>query len=410
MNTVLVIGAGKGQVPLINLIHQYGYKVSVVSPKGDYPGLDLADDVLFADVREIEPIVEYAQKINACAVLTDQLDVGVLTVAEVAERLGLKGIGVDVAIKFTNKYVMREEAKRFGINVPYAVKASCLEDAARNCRLLKFPIMLKPVDSDASRGVYKIYNFKELEEKFYDSQYYSKTKEVILEEFITGKEYVVEAFTRDFETTNLVVGHRDYFALKDNFIPKATVFLDAQSANSDLENRLKEINKKIVKAFGLPFGITHAEYLYNEDEDKIYLVEIAARGGGVFISSDLVPLATGIDINDLLVQEVLGQANTPKISLNQGASAYFCFLLPKGIVESVDGAGEIEKIKGVHKAILDDIKSGLFIKEIINKSSRKGPILVSGKTKQDCYNVFNQVKSILKIKMLNEKKETSIIW
>lgn len=411
MDTILVIGAGKGQIPLINLIHGYGYRAAVVSPEGDYPGLKLADDILFEDVRAIEKIIEYARRINVCAVLTDQLDVGVLTVAKVAEALNLKGIGVDVAEKFTDKYLMRKEAEKIGIDVPFAVKVATLEEAKKSIQHFRFPIMMKPIDSDASRGVYKISNFNELEKKFSESQSYSKTKEVILEEFVVGKEYVVESFTNNFETTNLAVGYRDYFSIKDSFIPSGTVFLDADSANDELERRLKEINKKIVKAFKLPFGITHAEYLYNQKEDKIYLVEIAARGGGVFISSDLIPLATGVNINDLLLRTVLKMPIPSKITLRKGASAYFCFLLPEGIIENIRGIDELQEIQGINKTFLEDVKIGERTKPILNKGSRKGPIIVEGAGKKDCYEVIKKVKEKIDIKLLNtEGKIESIIW
>jgi len=51
MGKVMVLGAGRGQLPIINLFHYYGQKVLVVSPNGDYPGFKVADDVIYEDVR-----------------------------------------------------------------------------------------------------------------------------------------------------------------------------------------------------------------------------------------------------------------------------------------------------------------------------------------------------------------------
>ena len=410
MKKALVVGGGRGQIPVINLCHKYGWYVTVVSPKGNYPGISIADDVLFEDVKNKESILEFAKVNDIKAVLSDQLDVAVPTVAYVAEQLGLKGITYDVSLRFTNKYIMRKSAKDAGINVPDNAYAVNIDEAVKAAKELGFPLMIKPVDSAASRGVYKISNIKELEEKFYISQKYSKSNAVIIEQFITGKEYVVDAFTHDFQVNNLIVGHRDYFDVENTFIPSATVFLDANSANSSIENKLKEINKTLVSSFKLPFGITHAEYLYDEKEDKIYLVEIAARGGGVFISSDLIPDACGVNANDLYVKEVLGIPYNDEINLTPGASAYFCYLTPEGVVCELNNLEQVEKIEGVCKAFFDNIELGMHTCSICDKSSRKGPIIVCGKSKDDCYKTISIVKETLSIKIKTVAGIEDIIW
>lgn len=410
MSRVLVIGAGRGQVPIIELCHKYGWEVLVVSPNGNYPGIEIADDVLFEDVKNLAPILQYAKEKKIGAVLTDQLDEGVTTAAYVAENMNLKGITYNIALKFTNKFIMRQEAEKLGINVPQCVTAENISELDNIDSVLRYPLMIKPVDSAASRGVYKVSSAEELRDKFEISKQYSKVGKVIVEEFIHGKEFVVDAFTKDYKVTNLIVGHRDYFDIEDTFIPNATVFVDADSAESETEQCLKVINRKLIEGFGLKFGITHAEYLYNKDENKIYLVEIAARGGGVFISSDLIPTACGVNANDLLVREVLGLPIEDNILLNKGASAYFCYLTPIGTVTTLNNTEKVSEIPGVHKAFFDNISYGMTTDSIKDKSSRKGPILVKGRTKDECYSIIETVKNTLKIRVNDGIKERDVIW
>lgn len=413
MKKVMILGAGRGQIPIMEICRKYGWYIITVSPKGDYPGLQVADKVYFLNVIDKDAVLRAAITENIQAILTDQLDVAVQTVAYVAEKMGLPGITLDVALKFTNKCIMREEARNIGINVPQSITVACLEDLLsimNHGNSFEFPLMMKPVDSDASRGVYKVNNINDIIAKFADSKAASGAGAVILEQYVEGKEYVVDAFTRDFEVTNLVVGHRDYFRVPDTFIPNATVFVDALSADSALEMRLKAINKQLVEGFGLKFGITHGEYIYNEKEDKIYLVEIAARGGGVFISSDLIPAASGVDANDLLVREALGIEERNEINLQTGASAYFCYLTPKGIVSRLKGIDDVHKMTNVIKAYFDNIYPGMVTDDIVNKSSRKGPILVKGRTKADCYATIECVKSVLDIEVTEQNQTYSVIW
>ena len=221
MPNVLVLGCGRGQIPVMDLCHKYGWKVIGVSPKGNYPGFDKADSVVFADVRNYIDVLNHIKEIKVDVVITDQLDVGVLTAAQVSEVNNLKGIGTTVATLFTNKYKMRKRAEQIGINVPYSICVRSADEAVAAIekeKKLKYPLMMKPADSDASRGVHKVYNKEEIKNLFQNCLSYSKSKSVIIENYIVGREFVVEAYTSKGNTTNLTVGHRDYFNIPDTFI------------------------------------------------------------------------------------------------------------------------------------------------------------------------------------------------
>ena len=413
MNNVMVLGAGRGQIPIMNLCHKYGWNVIAISPKGDYPGLEIADEVSYINVKDYESVLNLAREKEISAILTDQLDAGVMTAAYVAENMGLNGITTKVAEKFTNKFIMRKAAEQIGINVPFCVCVSCVEEAEaaiKDNQILNFPLMMKPIDSAASRGVYKVQDIDHLKKKFELSKNYSKSGKVILEQFINGKEFVVEAYTHNYKVCNLVVGYREYFNIPETFIPSATIFLDSKSATDDLSIRLKETNQKLVSGFGLKFGISHAEFLYDELNDKIYLVEVAARGGGVFISSDLIPAASGVNANDLLVRDVLGLKVDESIKISKGAAAYFCYLTPVGVVSSLNGIEKVNSVSGVIKGFFDNISLGMETKLITDKSSRKGPILVSGETVEECYNVIEQVKKVIDIKVKTKEEIKDVIW
>ena len=371
MKTVLVIGGGIGQVPLIEYAHAHGYRAVVVSPQGPYPGLKLADAIVVEDIRYPDRILanELLKDETIAAVVTDQLDEAVPTVARLTAHFGVPGNPIDVAIRFKDKHVMRQAAEKLGIAVPKSVRVAVLEELPDAVSKLHYPMMIKPLDSASSRGVYKAHDLDELIRYFPDSRRYSLSG-VIVEEFVKGREYVVEGFTQGGRTTNLIVGHRDYFDIPGTFIPCATVFRDACSATDTLEKRLKETNVHLVEGFGLMFGLTHAEYIYNEEEDILYLVEVAARGGGVCISSDLIPAACGVNSTDIYMRAALGES-VGDLVLAKGAAAYFCFILPEGEVAAVEGVDDLVRIPGFLRAVLDNVKIGMKISKARDKYSRK---------------------------------------
>jgi hypothetical protein len=61
------------------------------------------------------------------------------------------------------------------------------------------------------------------------------------------------------------------------------------------EKTLVEINKKLVKALGLEYGATHAEFIKSTQDGKFYFLEIAARVGGAYIA-DVLEAASGINL------------------------------------------------------------------------------------------------------------------
>ena len=412
MKKVLILGSGRGQLPVMKLCREAGCEILAVSPKGNYPGIAFADQVLFEDVRNKEAILSYAEAAEIDAVLTDQLDEGVATAAYLADALGLPGIGYETALKFTDKFIMREEAQRAGLNVPQYIQVNSSDEAVLRVKStgMSYPLVIKPVDSSASRGVVKVYNESSLKSSIKESFACSYKKQVIIEEFIEGQEYVVEAYTHNYDVMNLMVGHRDYFNIDGAFIPSATVFRDANSAGSEIEQNLQAVNSRLITSMGLKFGITHAEYIQSKQNNKIYLVEIAARGGGVFISSDLIPLTCGVNANKLLVQESISPDSDFTIQLRQGAAGYFCYLLPPGKISAISGVEQLTDIPGVCQAYFDNIEIGMKISCSKDKSARKGPVIIHGKTKADCYDALKKVKKALTVKVSTESELKDLIW
>ncbi len=106
----MVLGAGRGQIPVIDLCHEYGWEVLAVSVRGDYPGFKVAEYCEYIDIRDKERVLETGRNYGIDAVVSDQLDEAVPTAAYVAERMGLSGIPYEVVLRFTDKYIMRKVA------------------------------------------------------------------------------------------------------------------------------------------------------------------------------------------------------------------------------------------------------------------------------------------------------------
>ncbi len=406
---LLILGAGENQVPIISQAKKEGFYTIVVSINGEYPGFKICDKAYEIDVRKKEKILEVAQKENIIGVLTDQTDISVPTVSYVAEAMGLPGIGYECALSFTNKYLMRQCCDKAGIYVLKYCQASSFNEIKLFADRIKFPLIVKPVDSQGSRGVSKVDHYYEFKDKFNAAKNFSATGYVIIEEFFQGREIVVEGFVSNFKVSNLIIGDSYDFDLPDKFIPKQRIF--PTSLNDELKQKVLTINRHLISILKLKFGITHTEYLVNENTGQICLIEIAARGGGVFISSDLIPLGCGIDVNDLFIKLVTGKKiELDEQKIRETGSGYLCFYLPEGKIQNVKGLDEIKVLPGVHKTFLDNIEIGKQIFKIKDKTMRFGPILIAGKGRQAVNETIERVKETLIVEVETEDGVKGTIW
>ena len=178
---LLVIGAGPGQLHVIRAAKELGYHVTVVSIKGDYPGFQFADDILFENIFNTDAIIAYAREHGIQGVVSDQSDMAAPLVGKVAEALGLPTWGYETALQFTDKVRMRGVFKVLGLPVPSYFHATNLDDAKTRIAEIGFPVVIKPTDAFASRGVFKVHNEAELLEFFPRSLEVSRSKNIIVE-------------------------------------------------------------------------------------------------------------------------------------------------------------------------------------------------------------------------------------
>ena len=327
-----------------------------------------------------------------------------------SEKLGLRGIGYNTSLKFTNKYEMRKEAKDAGVPVPEFEEFNNVSDAVVFAEKIGFPLMLKPVDSSGSRGVSKIDNIDELKDRFSQAQKFSSNGYVILEQFITGIPFIVNGFAIDGEYYNLDIANKSYFKSIDLFITRRCIFESACYVDNEIKKTVLKTNKQLVEGIGLNAGITHADYLYNEKEKKAYLVEIAARGGGTFISSNITPMVTGFNSNKALIDYIVEGIITKLERPLDKVSGYACFALPEGVIESISGIEELSNMKSIKMLHLNDLYVGKRVSGLTHDAEKYGPIIFLTESIPEAEEVIKTIEKTLDIRVITDDGIKGIIW
>ncbi|MBQ7203697.1 MAG: ATP-grasp domain-containing protein [Eubacterium sp.] len=403
MDNIMILGAGDFQLPLVQKASEK-YNVILVAPSIDSRFDKYVYKKYYFDVREQDKILEIAKQESIVGITTDQTDIPVRTVAYVAENMNLPGIGYEVAKIFTDKGLMRHKLEEAGIDVIPYVCTDNLNDAISFMSNINSSVIVKPVDTQGSRGVIKVDSIDDLSDAFYNAANYSTNNCVVVEKYIVGPEVVIEGITVNYNCVKQICGDTIYFDDKTKFSAKKRIF--PSSLNSELVDNALQLNKRIIKAFGLNNGITHGEYIF--DGNKVYLIEIAARGGGVFISSDLIHETTGLNTEEFLLDISVGK--TPDLALKDtGKTAgYRAFYLQPGIVKKIEGINTICSFPFIKRNQFDCIYEGMQIDKNVNKTSRFAFIIVADSLQQ-WIDYQTTIKNILSI-VNNESMDSAIIW
>lgn len=405
-NNVLVLGAGSLQVPLIQTVKSKGYYAIVVSLYEDEPGMQIADEKVIADFCDEDIILDYALKYDICGILTDQTDIPVRTVAYVAEKMNLPGIGYETACIFTNKFLMREKCQELGIPTIRFRLVDKIGDAILFYEEIGRDVILKPINNQGSKGVYRISSLDDLYAKYHEAERYSRGEPILAEEYIAGEEIVIEALTYNGVTEGLICGDTYYFNIPDTFSAKQRLFPSCK--NRLLIDKALSLNKTIVEGFGLKNGITHGEYIISKEQ--IYLIEIAARGGGVYISSDIIPLMTGFDTNSFIVNMAVdGKISSPEIRKIDKTVCYIAFFLPAGRIIRIDGREEVSAMPFVRRNNLDMLYVGKKTGENIDKTSRFF-FVVEAESDYKMKSYIRSIREKLKIEVETALGVKGIIW
>ena len=405
MKTMLIIGAGDFQLPLVQRAAQR-YEVALAAPEIGAAFQPYLTYSLLTDVRNQAEILRFARDLEVCGVITDQTDIAVRTVAYVAQELGLPGIGYETSCLFTDKRLMREKLAQLGIpQLPNRTVYS-LREAEDYYAQLGGEVILKPLDTQGSRGVQRCSCWPELERKYPETSRWSSDGGVIIERFATGREFVVEGLALDGVFRNLICGDTHYFDLPDAFAAKSRIF--PTTAEPELAERVCALNTQIITGFGLKQGITHSEFIM--DGDQVYLMETAARGGGVYISSDLIHLSTGLCTEDFLLDIAEGvRTELPALLPQQCVCGYMAFFIPVGTVKSVRGVARVQALPWVHRNQLDWLRPGYTVQANTDKTSRLA-IILSASSQEELQRRMERVRSLLQVEVETENGIQGLIW
>lgn len=383
---VLIFGVGPLQESIINRAKLMGLYTVGIDPAEDAACRNVVDAFEIVGGQDYDGTCAVVEKYGINAIVTAATDKPLVMMARIAEKYGFPFYSVETAQWSTDKFQMKQRFIEGG--VPCA-KGRLVKNAAE-VEDFEYPVIVKPRDNSGSRGVKLCRSKEELEVSLGEALEVSHLDTVLVEEFIEGQEYSVEALHyNDLSHSPFVVSGNEPTANSQQPRAKVIQFTEKkttvfpynvelghiQPANISEENKqkIREIVSKIGAALHFENCPSHTELKINER--SIFVIETSPRLGGDYITSTLTPLSTGVNLEDELLKIALGEQINPQPEQIQFSGVRF-FAFEEGSV--IKHLPDVEFVKN-WPHVVDfsfNLKEGEKVNRITSSLNRYGHLIL----------------------------------
>ena len=425
---ILILGASLLQKPAIQSAKELGCKVFVVDGNPNALCVSLADVFECIDLKDEQGLLSYAKKIHNSEGLHGVFTAGTdfsKSVAFVTENLNLNGHSYQAAKNASDKALMRQCFKNFDVSSPKftVLTENDLSKIQSNPKEflsslefdLKNPLVVKPCDNMGARGCKKIDNFEEINNfvaAVKDSIKNSRTKRAILEEFMDGDEFSIDALV--FENQIIITGFADRHIFYPPYFIEMGHTMPTKLSKEKILSVVTEFCKG-VKSLGLTCGAAKGDIKLTSK--GVMIGEIAARLSGGYMSGWTFPYSSDINLTKKGILLALGENPNfsdeeleilTELSINSEKILVKMCKTPKVCAERawISIPGKISKIYGINS----DIKNkNSYLKDIFIRSKEGDEVKFPTNNVEKCGNVITLSENREKSNIEAEKIISSIV-
>ncbi|NML51331.1 ATP-grasp domain-containing protein [Streptomyces sp. R302] len=377
-------------ITYIGRIREPGGNTRVVCLRRDAPEQEWID--LAMSVHKFDPFTRVASFGES-----DQVPY-----AAIAQALGMTAHSPETVKLAHDKAAMRAWLREKGVDTTASARVGDLDELRAFVRRHGLPCIVKPVSSAGSAGVSRVTSESTLErawERALGGGHDPADTGVLVEEFLDGPQFSVEAFSESGE--HEVVGVTRKYSDPVSFVELGHV---SPAPLPDAERRnIETYVKRILEAIGVRDGPTHTEVVLTGRGPR--LIETHVRMGGDRIP-DLTLDATGVDIDDCAVRQALGERVLPGIRAALGAadrpthasSIWFGSVDTAGVLEAVTGTDEAAAVPGVTEVSVL-AKPGATIAGLVDSDSRLAAVRARADTADAALKAAQEAVSHLEFRL-----------
>ncbi|MCG3088759.1 ATP-grasp domain-containing protein [Sporosarcina cyprini] len=319
-------------------------------------------------------------------------------IAELSDR----GLAIKSILSFVDSYVHIASALQdeFCTNVASTVAVTTMENKAATRELLKnypftpkhsiiqpeewdtystdsmnlgYPVIVKSPHSTGSKDVLLAKNSKQLAKHMNKLHDNSPENPIILEEYIEGEQYLVEALIHKGTVKIAGFMKQEVTAGKRFIITGYGVMVDVPEM---MKSPVEQIIKSIVKRFGMENGAMHLELRRSPKGWKLIEINPRISGGAM---NKMLEAAFGFNLVKETIRLYTGGVPNITPSRKQHIYTHYVIVSEKGKLEKVTGKARARKAPGVVEVYVKPRKGTVLIPPL-SMGHRYAYIIATGDT------------------------------
>lgn len=391
-DNILVFGGGPLQASIISRAKAMGYRAVVIDPDINASAKDLADVFIPVAGNDFETTLQIAKDYAVKGIVTAATDKPILMMCRIADELGLAFPSYNSCETVLDKGKFKDFLREN--KLPHAKGGVYTREAEINAENFTYPVIVKPVMNSGSRGVLLCERADKLEDTINESIKNAENGHFIIEEYIKGEEISVEALVQNrklniLQITDKIVSPPPYNVEMGHIQPSKYTYL---------KKEIHEILQEVINKCGLNDCALHPEMKIQDG--KITLIEIGPRLGGDFITSHLVPLSTGINMEEQMIRVSTGLPIVAKQESKASLVSYLNF--PIGTeVRRLINEKELKNLFPEVQYFSTILKIDDTIKRITNSLNRYGQFVLVGENIKRIIQKKEEIEKFLQKRMFN---------
>lgn len=379
---LLVQGAGRGNLGIVQSAKKYGVYTVITGLGGDYPCTPLADINCYANIADPDAILKVAQEQKVDGAVICCSDTGLKAIGRINDVMGLTGLSEKSADESSNKFLMKEKLIEAGVRTAQFFLLHGEDDLMAAVEKIGYPVIIKATDLQGSRGICIVHDESTIVASFNEVMSLTHNNYCILEEFIVGKEYGAQAFVYQGDVL-FVLPHGDETMMCKTAVPVGH-FMPYNMSDSLYEDTCLQI-KNAIRALAFDNCPVNVDLI--ERDGKAYIIELTGRVGANCLP-ELTGNYFGINYYDMILYTCLGESPLPIFNARKEPCATLARMVRSdrgGIVKKIS----IPEMEGV--LIHMFIHNGSEVREFTNCNDAIGEVIVKGENINECERIMSNI-------------------
>ena len=399
--TLLLMGGGAYVKGIKKYKDEKGFKLIALGRDADTPIAKISEKFYHVDTQDVGRVVEIVKDEGVDGIFVGSSEVNIDPAITVSERTGCHFYSNreqwDI---ISDKAEFKKLARKYGVPVPddyYVTEEFKREDLDK----VKYPVIVKPVDSSGARGMNVCYNEEELKKYYIEALSWSKSKKIVVEELVVGGKEVFFHYTIQDGEFSLSMGftkfkvnskERDYVSLP--------IFHMYPSSHIDTYiEKIDAAARKMFSDIGLKNGIVMLQGFDIDGEFKFFESGYRMGGEQMYVFTEHQNNVNSLEC--MINYALTGKMADFKIADRDNAKfkwpcCNYYVPLKAGIITKVEGLEEVEAMENV----LNNTRMFNIGDEILDTNALERVCMrlhVYGKTAEELAEALVKISATLRI-------------